>query len=317
MKKILITGATGFVGKVFLKRIMAENSYQPEIVVRHFIEQYQGISQIVIPDLAEKTDWSTILTDTEIIIHIAGRAHVLKERAVDPLQAFRNVNVNATVNLAKQALMHGVKRFIFISSIGVNGHTNERPFTELDKPNPMTDYARSKWEAEQALFALTKDTTMELVIIRPPLVYGENVKANFQSLIKWVARGIPLPLGLVNNKRSFVNVDNLVDLILTTMEHPKAANQLFLVADGEDVSTPLLLKKVAGLMNKSIYLLPIPVVILKLIATLVGKKNMAVQLCDSLQVDITKARQMLNWVPCSSLDEGLSKTVTAFIKDNE
>ncbi|MFD1260112.1 UDP-glucose 4-epimerase family protein [Entomomonas asaccharolytica] len=315
MEKVLITGATGFVGQAFVKKVLADNRYTPVITVRKPLAQESQLQQFIVPDLAQPVDWSEALKNTNIVVHIAGRAHILKETATDPLQAFREVNVAATIQLAKQALEAGVKRFIFVSSIGVNGNHTKQPFTEQDTANPEGNYAISKLEAEQALWQLTKDTPMELVIIRPPLVYGEGVKANFLSLIKWVYRGIPLPLGLVKNKRSFVNVDNLVDLLYRVMEHPKAADQVFLVADGEDLSTPQLLKAVAKAMNKSANLIPIPVSCLRLMATVVGKKNIARQLCDSLQVDISKAKTLLDWQPPFSVQQGLEKTVNAFLKD--
>ncbi|AZS50747.1 NAD-dependent epimerase/dehydratase family protein [Entomomonas moraniae] len=312
--KVLITGATGFVGSAFLKKILEDYQFTPIITVREFNQTYKTLQQFIVKDLTTTIDWSEVLIGVDCIVHIAGRAHVLKETAQDPLQAFRAVNVDATLKLAKQALAAGVKRFVFISSIGVNGIHNTEPFTEDDMPNPQTDYARSKLEAEEALWQLTKDTDMELVIIRPPLVYGEQVKANFLSLLKWVYRGIPLPLGWVNNKRSFVSVDNLVDLLMIVLTHPNAANQLFLVADSETLSTTQLLKLTAKKMHKSIFLLPVPVILLKIAATILGKKNTAIQLCDSLEVSIDKANILLGWRPSISIEEGLHKTVTAFLQ---
>lgn len=317
MSKVLITGATGFVGKALLARLIAEQHYQPIIAVRKLVPSISQVEQVIISDLAEPIDWQNALADVSTVIHLAGRAHVLKETANDPLAAFRLVNVTATLELAKQALAAGVKRFIFISSIGVNGNCNTELFTEQDAPQPVADYARSKLEAEEALIALTKDTTMELVIIRPPLVYGAGVRANFYSLIKWVDKGFPLPLGLVKNHRSFVAIDNLVDFIIVCMEHPKAANQLFLVADTEQVSTPELLRSVAKAMGKNSCLLPIPVSLLKLMASLVGKKNMAIQLCDSLTVDTSKAQQLLAWQAPVSLTEAINKTVAHYLQDKK
>ena len=313
MKKLLITGVSGFVGHAFLNKVIAEGQYSTAIVVRKKLESYPLLEQIIIDDLAH-ADWSTALVDTDIVVHIAGRAHVLKETEADALQAFRKVNVEATLALAKQALAKGVKRFVFISSIGVNGQHTTKPFTELDKPNPEADYAISKYEAEQALQKLVENTAMELVVIRPPLVYGAEVKANFLSLLKWVRRGVPLPLGCVKNKRSFVSITNLVDLMYKVLEHPKAANQLFLVADNEQVSTPQLLKSVAHYMDKKIVLVPIPVSLLKLAARLAGKQHMAMQLCDSLQVDIAKAKKLLDWEPPITFDQAIQQTVMSFME---
>lgn len=312
--KVLITGATGFVGSAFLKKILEDSQFTPIIAVREFNQTYKALQQFIVKDLTATVDWGEALAGVDCIVHIAGRAHVLKETAADPLQAFRAVNVDATLKLAKKALAAGVKRFVFISSIGVNGIHNKQPFTEEDMPNPQTDYARSKLEAEEALWHLTKDTDMELVIIRPPLVYGEHVKANFLSLLKWVYKGVPLPLGWVNNKRSFVSVDNLVGLLMVVLVHPKAANQLFLVADQEVLSTTQLLKLTAKEMKKSIFLLPVPVSLLKIAALILGKKNTAIQLCDSLEVSIDKANTLLGWRPSISIEEGLHKTVTAFLQ---
>lgn len=315
MSKVLITGATGFIGKALLTKLMANPHYSLVIAVRRLVSSISQVEQVIIPDLTQSIDWHNALTDVTTVVHLAGRAHVLKETASDPLAVFREVNVTATLELAKQALTAGVKRFIFISSIGVNGNRNTQAFTEQDVPNPEADYARSKLEAEEALRALTKDTAMELVIIRPPLVYGVGVQANFYSLIKWVDRSIPLPLGLVKNNRSFVALDNLLDFILICMEHPKAANQLFLVADKEQVSTPELLTLVAKAMGKKSCLLPVPVGLLKTLASLLGKKNMAIQLCDSLTIDTHKAQQLLAWQPPVSLTEAINTTVGYYLRD--
>ena len=314
MSKVLITGASGFIGKALLTKLMTDSDYNLVIAVRKLDSTINQVEQLVIPDLIQPIDWQNALTNVTTVIHLAARAHVLKETASDPLAAFRLVNVTATIELAKQALAAGVKRFIFISSIGVNGNSNTRAFTEQDTPHPVTNYARSKLEAEQALKSLTNNTTMELVIIRPPLVYGKGVQANFYSLIKWVERDIPLPLGRVRNSRSLVALDNLVDFITICIKHPQAANQIFLVADKEQVSTPELLMLVAKIMGKKSKLLPIPVILLKFMALILGKKNMAIQLCDSLTVSTQKAQQLLTWQPPVSLYKILNDTVSYYLE---
>ena len=224
------------------------------------------------------TDWSAALADQQVVIHAAARAHIMKDEVSDPLAEYRRINVEGTLRLARQAAAAGVERFIFISSIGVNGNINTQPFTEEDTPNPAELYAQSKWEAEQGLWEVQRRSGMQLVIIRPPLVYGPNAPGNFGSLMRWVEKGVPLPLGSINNKRSLVAVDNLVDLIITCIDHPAAANQVFLAGDGQDLSTTELLRGVAKAMGKPSRLIPVPSSLLILGATLLGKKAMAQRL---------------------------------------
>ena len=234
----------------------------------------------------------------------------MKELAVDPLTVYRQVNVEGTLALARQAALAGVRRFVFISSIGVNGNQTSVPFTADDVPCPQEPYAVSKYEAEQGLLLLADEFGMEISIIRPPLVYGLGAPGNFGSLLKWVGKGIPLPLGAVrSNRRSFVALDNLVDLIMTCIDHPAAANQTFLVADGEDVSTAELLQRMARAMDSKARLLPVPVWLLEKAASLLGKRDVARRLCGSLQVDITHTRHRLGWAPPIGLDEGLRRAV--------
>lgn len=316
MKKILITGASGFVGQAFLKRVLDEKQYLPVVAVRQKIEHNPAIEQILIDDLTT-ADWSSALQNVNIVVHIAGRAHIMDKNDANAQKKYHALNTEATLALAKQALGAGVKRFVFISSITVNGQSTTKPFTELDKPSPQAGYALSKYEAEQALQTLTANTAMELVIIRPPLVYGPKVKANFLSLLKWVKRGIPLPLGSVNNKRSFISITNLVDFMCTALTHPLAANQLFLVSDDEQPSTPELLKIVAHHMGKKIVLVPIPVCLLQIAARLLGKPRMAMQLCGSLQVDNSKAKKLLDWKPPLTLDQAIQQTVISFKEEEK
>ena len=229
----------------------------------------------------------------------------------DPLAAYRVVNTEGTINLARQAAAAGVRRFVFISSVKVNGEETSpgQPFTEEDEPAPLDPYGISKLEAEQGLRDLATATGMEVVIIRPPLVYGPGVKANFLTMMRWLNKGVPLPFGALDNRRSLVALDNLVDFIITCIDHPAAAKQTFLVADGEDLSTTELLRRVGRAMGKPVRLIPVPMGLLQAGARLLGKQEMARRLCGSLQVDITKARTLLGWKPPVAVDEGLRRAV--------
>jgi len=242
-------------------------------------------------------------------VHAAARAHIMKDDAVDPLAEYRRVNVAGTLNLARQAAAAGVKRFIFISSIKVNGERTSKgqPFSSHDAASPEDCFGIAKHEAEQGLRELSTETGMEVVIIRSPLVYGPGVKGNFASMIKLVGKGLPLPLGAVHNKRSLVALDNLVDLITTCIDHPGAANQTFLVSDGEDISTTKLLQGVAQAMGKPSRLIPVPASVLQFAATLLGKKAVAQRLLGSLQVDISHTQKCLNWTPPFTVKQGLQR----------
>lgn len=299
--KILVTGATGFIGSAVMKRLASEPSYQ------------------VVPSskrLDSNSIWQDALHGVDVVIHCAARVHVMHETALDPLAEFRKINVEGTRALAQQAAAVGVKRFIFLSSIKVNGEFTApgKPFTAEDKPAPQDAYGQSKLEAEQALLSISRSSTMESVVIRPPLVYGPGVKGNFAVLVKLVASGIPLPLGSVQNLRSFVALDNLVDLIHHTITHPNAANQTFLVSDGEDVSTPTLLRMIAGAMNLPSRLFPCPTPFLVLAARVIGKKEIAQRLCANLQLDIHKTCETLDWKPPIGLQEGLRHTAQNLVK---
>lgn len=313
--RVLLTGSTGFVGQALAQRLISQKkSNQQEFTLSLASRKslvLPSCNSFVVGDLAAKTNWSEALTNQHAVIHTAARAHVNKDKAIDPLAEYQKVNVDGTLNLARQSAETGVSRFIFISSIGVNGNANTRPFSESDEPNPAEDYAQSKWEAEQGLWQIQRETGMEIVIIRPPLVYGPNAPGNFGSLIRWVDKGLPLPLGAIHNKRSLVALDNLVDLIITCIDHPAAANQVFLVGDGEDVSTTKLLRVVANAMGKPSRLIPMPVGLLKLGATLLGKRAMAERLLGSLQVDISKARNVLGWQPVITMEAQLAKMFSA------
>jgi nucleoside-diphosphate-sugar epimerase len=308
---ILVTGATGFVGEAVVRRLLAENASRRVIVaVRRDNQQWlERVLPRVTGDLEPSTDWSHALEGVSGVVHCAARVHVMADTAVNPLDEFRRVNVQGTLNLARQAAAAGVRRFVFVSSIKVNGEATQtgHPFTADDVPAPLDDYGVSKMEAERGLRKIAGQTGMELVIIRSPLVYGPGVKANFAAMMRWLKRGVPLPLGAIHNQRSLVALDNLVDLIVTCLTHPAAANQTFLISDGEDVSTTKLLRRMGQALGCPARLIPVPVSWLKLAAAMVGKQDMAQRLCGSLQVDIQKTRQLLGWRPPLTLDEGLKK----------
>lgn len=306
--KTLLTGATGFVGSRLAESLDSLPEFELTCAVRRATQSCRG-REVVVNSLNANTDWSAALAKQQLVIHAAARAHIIKEEVSDALAEYRRVNVEGTLGLAQQAVEAGVQRFVFISSIGVNGNISSRPFTEVDQPNPVEFYAQSKWEAEQGLWKLQKDTGMEVVIIRPPLVYGAGAPGNFGALVRWISKGVPLPLGAVHNRRSLVAVDNLVDLIITCADHPEAANQVFLAGDGQDLSTTELLRGVAQALGKPARLVPVPEGLLMLSATFLGKKSMAQRLLGSLQVDISKARDVLGWQPPVSVREGLARAV--------
>ena len=288
---LLITGSTGFVGRALVKRL--------------------GDKQASLDTRSDSAAWHKALVGITTVVHLAARVHIMSDSAADPLAEFRAVNVDDTLNLARQAAAAGVKRFVFISSVKVNGESTQpgRPFTESDALNPQDTYGQSKHEAEQDLRQLAADTGIEVVIIRPPLVYGPGVKANFAALMSAVQKGRPLPLGAIHNQRSLVALDNLVDFIITCIHHPNAANQTFLVSDGHDMSTTELVRGMAHAADVPDRLLSVPVWALQAAARLLGKGDAVQRLCGSLQVDISKARSLLGWNPPVSVDEGLRRAM--------
>lgn len=305
--RILITGADGFIGSALSNRL-CRNGYDTLGTVRTMrAEQAHRVAV----EISATADWSVALENRDMVIHTAGRAHVLRETETDPPAVFRAINTAGTLRMANQAAAAGVRRFVFISSIGVNGlFTPEGcAFSEQSPPAPHNAYAIAKHEAEQGLRQIAGQTGMEVVIIRSPLVYGPGVKGNFLRLMRLLQRGLPLPFGAVANRRSLVGLDNLVDLLICCLEHPAAANQTFLVSDGEDLSTPELIRRLARAMNRPARLLSVPVSWLRLGGRLLGRAEEAERLLGSLQVDSGKARVLLGWRPPVSVDEGLRKMV--------
>ncbi len=310
---IFVTGVTGFVGQALLEQLLENGGLKVTAALRTS-SSFDLCAAHLVGDFTNTTDWSTALTNQQVVIHAAARAHIMKDNVADQLAEYRRVNVDGTLNLARQAAAAGVKRFIFISSIKVNGDQtlSGQPFTADDIPAPEDAYGISKWEAEEGLQQLAAETGMELVIIRPPLVYGPGVKGNFASMIKLVAKGVPLPLGSIHNQRSLVAVDNLVDLIITLIDHPAGSNQVFLAGDGQDLSTTQLLRGLADAAGVSSRLIPIPSLFLTIGASLIGKRAVVKRLLGSLQVDISKARELLGWQPPISVEEGLRR---CFVRD--
>jgi len=311
---ILVTGANGFVGSALLRRLMLDHAATSLVgAFRGSTQLFPvGIKAIEIGDLLPTTDWQEALQGVSAIVHCAARVHSMNDKNSDPMAEFRLVNVDVTVNLAQQAAAAGVKRLVFLSSIKVNGESTEIgfPFTACNAPVPKDSYGVSKLEAEQSLKKISNETGMEVVIIRSPLVHGPGVKANFDLMMRWLNRGVPLPLAAVtDNRRSLVGLDNLVDLIVTCLIHPAAANQIFLVSDGEDLSTADLLRRMEVALGRPAHLFYVPCALLKLGAKLMNELGVYQRLCGSLQVDIAKTRQLLGWSPPLSLDEGLRRTV--------
>lgn len=321
-KTILITGASGFIGQALLKAL-CQSQYSVRATVRsqnsyNKLSAYQNhdhISLYMTGDLTTHTDWSNILPHVDTIIHCAARAHVLNETSNNPLEIFREMNCHATEHLAKEAIRHKIKRFIFMSSIGVLGQCNQEAFTTSSKPNPQEPYAQAKYEAEKVLMSLTNN--IEMVIIRPPLVYGPGVGGNFKKLLDLVNKKIPLPFGKIHNQRQFIGLHNLVEFILTCIESPNAANQTFLVADKEVVTTTQLIQHMSIAMNKKMILLPFPHSMLQWGLNITGKKKLANQLLGNLTINYDQATKLLDWKPRYTLQEQLTETVEDYLKINK
>lgn len=311
MKRLLITGATGFIGRALIPELLKQDVELIASIRKTCLTLPAEVKTINTGELLASTDWTSALKDNDIVIHMAARVHVMHDASSNPLAEFRKTNTAATLNLAKQAAASGTTRFIFISSIKANG-LSQNKLTPDDTSVPDDPYGLSKYEAEQGLLVLAKETNMEVTIIRPPLVYGPNVKGNFLSLLKCVQNNIPLPFGSIHNLRSFVALDNLVDFICFCTYSSKVANEVFIVSDGEDISTTDLLNKIAKAFNKKALLIPIPVAALSFIAKLIGKDAVTNRVLESLQVDSSKAAELLGWKPIISMDTQLKKIADSY-----
>lgn len=313
--KVAVSGANGFLGSAVVDRLWRDHR-SVHVFVRNPDSVDRKRMGAEVTSLLEPAGWQSTLRECSVFIHCAARAHITRGPGKNLLSEFRLVNSDLTLELARQAALAGVRRFIFVSSIGVNGgESGDKPFTPDDVVSPHTPYAISKCEAEQGLQAIAHQTGLEVVVVRPPLVYGPNAPGNFGALVRSVRRGWPLPLGAVTrNRRSLVALDNLVDLLVTCIDHPAAPNQTFLVSDGEDMSTADLLRRVGRAMGRPAWLWPVPTAWLRAGAYVLGKTDVAQSLLDNLQVDITKTRQLLGWSPSIGVDEGLRRATEGMVR---
>lgn len=319
MSKVLVTGANGFVGRALVGALV-RNNIDVSAVVR---QDNSAITRNLTADLpvyaigniGPETNWAEALRGVQTVIHLAARVHVMHETTSNPLAEFRRINTFGTERLAVSAIRAGVRRLVYVSSIKVNGEaTITEPFCASDAPNPNDPYAISKWEAEQVLGRIAAETGLEIVIVRPPLVYGPGVSGNFRALLKWVNRGIPLPLASIENRRSLVGIENFVDLLITCATHPSAAGEVFLVSDGEDLSTPELLRRVARALAKPTRLFSFPVPLLRAVTAFLGRGAQCERLCGSLVVDSRKSQEVLGWTPPLSVNDGLHNTAAWFLR---
>jgi nucleoside-diphosphate-sugar epimerase len=314
----LITGVNGFIGRALCERLQVDG-WNVRGTVRSAKEAGilpAGIDVVQTDIISPDADWSKALARVDTVVHLAARVHILRDNAKDPIADFRRMNTEGTARLAEQAANAGVRRFIFLSSIGVNGSTTrDRSFTENDMPDPDTPYAVSKFEAEQFLQTISGQSQMEIVIIRSPLVYGPGNKGNFLRLLSIVARGLPLPFASVCNQRSLIYVGNLTDAIVTCIDSPKAAGQTYLVSDKEVVSTPELIRRITDVLGKHSGCFPFPPALIRLAAKSAGKTEMIVKILDSLLIDTSKIQQELGWIPPYTLEVGLKQTVDWYLNN--
>ena len=315
----LVTGPSGFVGTGLIQHLLRDPAQQVVAAYRSTAaRRFDRVEAIQVGELAAHTDWRKALVGVDTVVHLAARVHVMHDTVDEPLAAFRRVNVDGSLRLGAQAAAAGVRRFVYVSSIKVNGEatTSGQPFRAGDEPRPHDPYGVSKHEAELGLRQLAGATGMELVVVRPPLVYGPGVRANFRSMMGWLKRGIPLPFGAIDNRRSLVALDNLCDLLVTCTRHPAAAGQTFLAGDGEDVSTTQLLARLGEALGHAARLVPLPPALLRTMFGALGKADISQRLFSSLQVDISATRDRLGWQPPISLDEGLRRAAGAFLAES-
>ena len=307
--KVLVTGATGFVGKALCVELVARGH-----TVVPAVRRACGLAdEAVVGDIDGATDWTAALTACDAVVHLAARVHVMDDTEHDPLALYRATNTEATLNLARQAVQAGVKRFVYISTIKVNGEERAAAYRETDAAAPEDAYAMSKWEAEQGLLRIAQQTGLEVVILRPPLVYGPGVKGNFLRLLQLIFRGLPLPLASVSNLRSMIYLGNFADALALCADHPAAPGKTYLVSDGEETSTPQLIRNIARLMGVPCRLWPSPPSLLKLGGHITGKRGEVERLIGSLQIDSSQIRRELDWTPPYTLDQGLAETVNWYL----
>jgi nucleoside-diphosphate-sugar epimerase len=310
--QIFITGGSGFIGHAVCTALV-EAGHSVTCVARSSRRLPSGCQEVFVPSIGPETDWMDSLEGVEAVVHLAARAHVMREDAADPLDAFRQVNALGTLRLARAAAEAGVRRFVFLSSVKVNGDvTGDRPFTETDPADPGDPYASSKLEAEQGLAEIAGEGGMEIVVLRPPLVYGPGVKGNFLSLLQLCDRGLPLPLGGIANRRSLLSLDNLVDAIGLCLTHPAAAGGTYLLRDGEDLGTAELIRRLSAALGRPPRLFAVPTTLLKTLGRCLGRRAEMERLLGSLVVDDGKIRRELGWSPPCSLDQGFAATAVWF-----